>query len=227
MDETKILKLINYFENKKGISVDALVEALKSFEEQYYYPMQLQDKRIAMQSNFKALCEFYATASLNKEISADDIWKEAKQKTEEMFKDDFFKETRPEDVKGKKYKDMTPEEQAIVDERNRKVNLINEIVANRSEEWLKKVYEASKSKKRTKRHQDNKQNEKEKAKNNKEEKQEGDIDTGKKYKDMTPEEQAIVDERNRKVNLINEIVANRSEEWLKKVYEKSKKEQSN
>jgi len=144
MDETKILKLINYFENKKGISVDALVEALKSFEEQYYYPMQLQDKRIAMQSNFKALCEFYATASLNKEISADDIWNEAKQKTQEMFKDDFFKETRPEDVKGKKYKDMTPEEQAIVDERNRKVNLINEIVANRSEEWLKKVYEKSK-----------------------------------------------------------------------------------
>ncbi len=144
MDDTKILKLINYFENKKGISVDALVDAIKSFEEQYYYPVQLQDKRIAMQSNFKALCEFYATASLSKEISADEIWQEAKQKTQEMFSNDFFKETRPEDVVGKKYKDMTPEEQAIVDERNRKVNLINEIVANRSEEWIKKVYEKSK-----------------------------------------------------------------------------------
>jgi len=145
MDETKILKLINYFENKKGISVDALVDAIKSFEEQYYYPVQLQDKRIAMQSNFKALCEFYATASLSKEVSADDIWEEAKKKTEEMFSDGFFETKDKADIEtGKKYEDMTPEEKAIVDERNRKVNLINEIVANRSEEWIKKVYEKSK-----------------------------------------------------------------------------------
>ncbi len=87
MDDTKILKLINYFENKKGISVDALVDAIKSFEEQYYYPVQLQDKRIAMQSNFKALCEFYATASLSKEVSADDIWEEAKKLEEETAKE--------------------------------------------------------------------------------------------------------------------------------------------
>ena len=145
MDDTKILKLINYFENKKGISVDALVDAIKSFEDQYYYPVQLQDKRIAMQSNFKALCEFYATASLSKEVSADDIWEEAKKKTEEMFSDGFFETKDKADIEtGKKYEDMTPEEKAVVDERNRKVNLINKIIENRSEEWIKKVYEKSK-----------------------------------------------------------------------------------
>lgn len=145
MDETKLIKLLYFLGDEGGIPVEALAEKIRKFEENYYTPIRLQDKRIAMQSNFKALCEFYATASLNKEISADDIWKEAKQKTEEMFKDSFFeKEKRPEDVTGKKYKDMTPEEQAIVDERNRKVNLINKIIENRSEEWIKKVYEKSK-----------------------------------------------------------------------------------
>ena len=146
MDETKLIKLLYFLGDKGGLPVDALAEKIRKFEENYYTPIRLQDKRIAMQSNFKALCEFYATASLNKEISADDIWKEAKQKTEEMFEKGFFKEEKQEgDIDtGKKYKDMTPEEQAIVDERNRKVNLINEIVANRSEEWLQKVYEKSK-----------------------------------------------------------------------------------
>lgn len=145
MDETKLIKLLYFLGDKGGLPVDALAEKIKKFEEQYYYPVQLQDKRIAMQSNFKALCEFYATASLSKEVSADDIWEEAKKKTEEMFSDGFFETKDKADIEtGKKYEDMTPEEQAIVDERNRKVNLINEIVANRSEEWLKKVYEKSK-----------------------------------------------------------------------------------
>lgn len=145
MDETKLIKLLYFLGDKGGLPVDALAEKIKKFEEQYYYPVQLQDKRIAMQSNFKALCEFYATASLSKEVSADDIWQEAKQKTEEMFSDGFFKTKEQADIEtGKKYKDMTPEEKAVVDERNRKVNLINEIIENRSEEWIKKVYEKSK-----------------------------------------------------------------------------------
>jgi len=144
MDETKLIKLLYFLGDEGGIPVEALAEKIRKFEENYYTPIRLQDKRIAMQSNFKALCEFYATASLSKEISADEIWQEAKQKTQEMFSNDFFKETRPEDVVGKKYKDMTPEEQAVVDERNRKVNLINKIIENRSEEWIKKVYEKSK-----------------------------------------------------------------------------------
>lgn len=145
MDETKLIKLLYFLGDKGGLPVDALAEKIKKFEEQYYYPVQLQDKRIAMQSNFKALCEFYATASLSKEISADDIWEEAKKKTEEMFKDSFFKTKEQADIEtGKKYEDMTPEEKAVVDERNRKVNLINEIIENRSEEWIKKVYEKSK-----------------------------------------------------------------------------------
>ena len=145
MDETKLIKLLYFLGDKGGLPVDALAEKIKKFEEQYYYPVQLQDKRIAMQSNFKALCEFYATASLSKEVSANDIWQEAKKKTEEMFSDGFFETKDKADIEtGKKYEDMTPEEKAVVDERNRKVNLINKIIENRSEEWLKKVYEKSK-----------------------------------------------------------------------------------
>lgn len=145
MDEVKILKLLNFLNKEKGLPLDSLAEKITKFEEQYYYPVQLQDKRIAMQSNFKALCEFYATASLSKEVSANDIWQEAKQKTEEMFSDGFFKTKEQADIEtGKKYEDMTPEEKAVVDERNRKVNLINKIIENRSEEWIKKVYEKSK-----------------------------------------------------------------------------------
>jgi len=145
MDETKLIKLLYFLGDKGGLPVDALAEKIKKFEEQYYYPVQLQDKRIAMQSNFKALCEFYATASLSKEVSANDIWQEAKQKTEEMFSDGFFETKDKADIEtGKKYEDMTPEEKAVVDERNRKVNLINKIIENRSEEWIKKVYEKSK-----------------------------------------------------------------------------------
>ena len=54
-------------------------------------------------------------------------------------------------------------------------------------------------------------------------KEQADIETGKKYKDMTPEEKAVVDERNRKVNLINEIIETDQKNGLK-VYEKSKKQ---
>ena len=108
MDETKLIKLLYFLGDKGGLPVDALAEKIKKFEEQYYYPVQLQDKRIAMQSNFKALCEFYATASLSKEISADDIWEEAKKKTEEMFKDSFFKTKEQADIEtGKKYEDIS------------------------------------------------------------------------------------------------------------------------
>lgn len=115
-----------------------MVEAYKKYRQEENYSFLLQDMRIAMQSNFKALCQIYATISLNKNISTDDIWKEAKEKTLEMFDENFWNNSP------RKVEDMTPAERKALDERNRKINLINEILRERSFNWLEKVYEKSK-----------------------------------------------------------------------------------
>ncbi len=138
-------KFLVWLEKRKNIDPEILTEAYKKYREEQNYPFLLQDMRIAMQSNFKGLCQVYATMSLNEKISTDEIWEEARKKTIEMFKDKFFEEN-----KEKKYKDMTEEEKEKIDERNRKMDIINQIIKERSFEWLEKVQEmaAKKAKKK-------------------------------------------------------------------------------
>jgi len=79
--------------------LDPLVVAYQTFREMQNYPFELKDKRIAIQSVFKGLCELYASRGFNKEDmkSSKEILEESKAIVENIWsKKEKDWEKRPE-----------------------------------------------------------------------------------------------------------------------------------
>ena len=75
-----------YFLNQAG-QLDALVIAYQTFREGQNYPFELKDRRIAVQSVFKGLCELYASRGFTEKdlITSKKILEEAKGIVKEIW----------------------------------------------------------------------------------------------------------------------------------------------
>ena len=87
-----------YHLNKLGM-LDALVISYQNFRDTQNAPFEVKDKRIAIQSTFKGLCELYASRGFDgdKLITSSQILKEAKNIVDEFWSDGVETwEKRPE-----------------------------------------------------------------------------------------------------------------------------------
>jgi len=78
-----------YHLNKLGM-LDSLVVSYQNFRDTQNAPFEMKDKRIAIQSTFKGLCELYASRGFDQDklITSSEILKEAKEIVKEFWDDD-------------------------------------------------------------------------------------------------------------------------------------------
>jgi len=115
-----------YFLNRQGM-LDALIIAYQAFREQQNYPFEIKDKRIAIQSVFKGLCELYASRGFDEKklITSEEILEEANRIVEEIWQPkEKMWEKRPETESGKMVKEKIDEEKKKA-EKNKKTYIID------------------------------------------------------------------------------------------------------